>query len=110
MGPSEACIKAVDVAVEERGAGGGTIKLPAPVGKMKRSPRPVRVEAEAGSATSWDRPAEHSYLVRLCRGERAVVVAAGMSKAAAECLADRVRELLSTTCGSSRGLCTGEHQ
>ncbi|MGC8628090.1 MAG: hypothetical protein ACP5VR_11200 [Acidimicrobiales bacterium] len=92
-----ACAIAVDAAVQERG----------PRGKVKRSCTDVgegraktfgwdrlSVEVTAGSATSWDRPAERSYLVKLCRDELSVIVGWGLSRQSAESLAERLVELL----------------
>ena len=54
----------------------------------------LRIEVTLGSATSWDRPLERSYLVRLRRGDLAVIVGWGLSHKSAESLADRLAELL----------------
>ena len=54
----------------------------------------LHVEVTAGSATSWDRPVELSYLVRLRRDDLSVIVGWGLSRRSAESLAERVVELL----------------
>jgi hypothetical protein len=96
--------------VEEGGAGGGTKKALVSVDNLQQT-APLRIEVEPGSATSWGRAPEHSYLVRLCRGERAVVLAAGMTRAGAEHLAGHARELLGPAVvdptGASEALVTG---
>ena len=89
----------MDVAVEEGGAGGGTKKTLLVVGNLQRT-APLRVEVGPGSATSWGRPAESCYLVRLCRDDQAVVLAVGMAKAAVEHLAGRLCDLLAPGAGS----------
>jgi len=98
MGPRDACGQAVEVVVEKGGAGGET-KAPCgfvdeeALARIDASGR-VRVEVTLGSATSWDRPVDRSYLVRVRRGELAVVVGWSLSRRSAESLAERVAELL----------------
>jgi hypothetical protein len=55
---------------------------------------PVTVEVGHGSACSWDRPAAMSFLVRVRKGERALVIAIGLSRTSATSLAERLSELL----------------
>ncbi len=88
----------MDVVVEKGGAGGETkarcgIVDKAGLARMIASGR-VHVEVTAGSATSWDRPAERSYLVRVRRDDLAVIVGWGLSHRSAESLAERLVELL----------------
>jgi hypothetical protein len=54
----------------------------------------LHVEVTAGSATSWDRPVDRSFLVRVRRDELAVVVGWGLCRMSAESLAERLAELL----------------
>jgi hypothetical protein len=54
----------------------------------------VIVEVDMGSASSWGRPPARSWLVRLRRADRCVVVAVGLSRVAADHLADSIRWLL----------------
>jgi hypothetical protein len=54
----------------------------------------LAVEVDVGSATSWGRTPDRSWLVRLCRAERSLVIAAGLSHAVAEHVATRLSELL----------------
>lgn len=54
----------------------------------------VIVEVDMGSASSWGRTPARSWLVRLRRADRCVVVAIGLSQAAAEHLAVSIRGLL----------------
>jgi hypothetical protein len=54
----------------------------------------VGVKVEAGSATSWDRPADQAWLIRLHRGRQSVIVAWGLHREAAERLAARIADLL----------------
>jgi hypothetical protein len=83
--------------VEKGGAGGGT-KPSCGYGdntlaSMVASGR-LHVEVTLGSATSWDRPVERAYLVRMRRDELSVVLGWGLSRGSAESLAERVAELL----------------
>ncbi len=57
---------------------------------------PTTVEVDCGSATSRGRPAGAAWMVRLRRGEKAVIVAIGRSRAAAGRLADQLTELVAT--------------
>ena len=97
MGPRRICIKDVDVAVEKGGAGGET---KAPGGYVDRGLETMAVwdrlliEVTPGSATSWDRPVDRSYLVRVRRDEFSVVVGWGLSRRSAESIAERLIELL----------------
>jgi hypothetical protein len=54
----------------------------------------VIVEVDMGLASSWGRSPERSWLVRLGRGDRWVVVAIGLSRVATVHLAEAIRELL----------------
>jgi len=60
----------------------------------QRNAAPLTVEADMGSASSRGRPPERSWLVRLRRSDRSVVVAIGLRRQAAERLAAQVTELL----------------
>jgi hypothetical protein len=62
-----------------------------------RHAAPVTVEVGYGSATSRGRPPERAWLVRLRRGERSVIVAVGLRHSAADRLATKIAELLTTT-------------
>jgi hypothetical protein len=55
---------------------------------------PVTVEIDRGSASSRGRPPERSWLIRLRRGDRQVVVAVGLPHHGAQSLAEQIRELL----------------
>jgi hypothetical protein len=97
MRPRGTCLKDVDVAVEKGGAGGET---KAPYGYVDKGLATVavwgrlRIEVAPGSATSWDRPVDRSYLVRVRRDELSVVVSWGLSRRSAESLAERLAEVL----------------
>jgi hypothetical protein len=54
----------------------------------------VKIEVEAGSATSWDRPADQAWLIRLHRGGKSVIVAWGLQRGTAEYLAAKIADLL----------------
>jgi hypothetical protein len=54
----------------------------------------VQVEVDMGSASSRGRPPERAWLVRLRRSDRTVVVAIGLSRSAAERLAEQISDLL----------------
>ncbi|MHB1497090.1 MAG: hypothetical protein ACYCXN_04170 [Acidimicrobiales bacterium] len=58
----------------------------------------LSVEVDRGSATSWDRPPDLAWLVRLRRGGAQVVVAWGLSHASAERLAQKVTDVLCGCC------------
>jgi hypothetical protein len=54
----------------------------------------ISVEIDHGSTSSKGRPAGKTWLVRLRRGDEAVIVAIGMTNATAERLAERIRRLV----------------
>lgn len=58
------------------------------------SPQPFTVEVDAGSASSWGRPPDRAWLVQLHRADRSVIVAIGLSRTAADHLAERIAELV----------------
>lgn len=55
---------------------------------------PVSVEVDMGSASSRGRRPEQAWLVRIRRGDRAVIVAIGLRRSAAERLAEQLTDLL----------------
>jgi hypothetical protein len=57
------------------------------------------VEVDTGSATSWGRPADRAWLVRLRRGERSVIVAWGLSHASAKRVAEQIIDVVCGGCG-----------
>lgn len=58
---------------------------------------PVTAEVDHGSASSRGRPPEQTWLVRLRRADRAVVVAIGLSRTAAEHLAEHIADVIAPT-------------
>jgi hypothetical protein len=56
--------------------------------------QPVTIEVDTGSASSWGRPPDQTWLVRLRRADRSIIVTIGLSRTAADCLAERITELL----------------
>jgi hypothetical protein len=60
----------------------------------QRNAAPVTVEVDMGSARSRGRPPGRSWLVRLRRSDRSVIVAIGLRRPAAERLAAQLVELL----------------
>lgn len=62
----------------------------------------LAIEVEAGSASSWDRPPEQAWLIRVRRGQRSVIVAWGLSRPAAEHIAERIADVV---CGPARRGC-----
>jgi hypothetical protein len=54
----------------------------------------VVVEVDRGSASTRGRPPEMTWLIRLRRGEHCVIVAIGLSRGAAEYLADHIADVL----------------
>jgi len=67
----------------------------------QRNATPVTVEVDMGSASSRTRPPERSWLVRLRRSDRSVIVAIGMRRPAAERLASQITQLLEPTPSSN---------
>jgi hypothetical protein len=57
----------------------------------------ISVEVDMGSASSRGRPPEHSWLVRIRRSDRAVIVAIGLRRRAADRLAEQLTDLLADT-------------
>jgi hypothetical protein len=55
---------------------------------------PLTVEIDTGSASSRGRPPDRIWLVRLSRGDRSVVVTVGLSRTAAQHLADHIAEIV----------------
>lgn len=67
------------------------------------APGDLSVEVDAGSATSADRVPERSWLVRLRRRDTSVIVAWGLSRPAAQHLAQRISEVVRTVAPSPGG-------
>jgi hypothetical protein len=63
--------------------------------QREQSRGPVTVEVDFGSASSRGRSPDRSWLVRLRRGQDSVIVTVGLSRPAAESLAEQLVELLS---------------
>jgi hypothetical protein len=55
---------------------------------------PVVVEVDYGSASSRGRPPERSWMVRMRRAERSVIVAIGRPRHGADRLAEQITDLL----------------
>lgn len=62
---------------------------------------PVVVEVDFGSSSSRGRLAERSWMVRMCRGERSVIVAIGLPRHAADRLAEQITDLINWAPGDS---------
>ncbi len=56
--------------------------------------QPVTVEIDIGSASTRGRPPDRAWLLRLRRGDRQVITTIGLSRTAAEHLAEQVIDLL----------------
>jgi hypothetical protein len=56
--------------------------------------QPLTVEVDIGSASSWGRQSNQAWLVRLRRADRSIIVAIGLSRTAADSLAERIAELV----------------
>jgi hypothetical protein len=52
------------------------------------------VEIDRGSTSTRGRPTDRTWLVRLRRADRAVIVAIGLDQASAQHLTDRIDQLL----------------
>ncbi len=55
--------------------------------------QPVTVEIDIGSASTRGRPTDRAWLLRLRRGDRQVITTIGLSRTAAEHLAEQVIDL-----------------
>ena len=58
---------------------------------------PVTVEVDMGSASSRGRLPERSWIVRMRREDRSVIVAIGLPRAGADRLAEQIADLLNRT-------------
>ena len=58
------------------------------------STQPLTVEIDTGSASSRGRPPDQAWMVRLRRADRTVIVAVGLSRTAAEHLANHITEVV----------------
>jgi hypothetical protein len=58
------------------------------------TPPPLTVEIDRGSTSTRGRPAHRTWLVRLRRADRAVILAIGLDHATAQNLTDRIDRLL----------------
>jgi hypothetical protein len=55
---------------------------------------PLSVEVDTGSASSRGRPPDRAWMVRLRRADRSIIVAIGLSRTAADSLAERIAQLI----------------
>lgn len=58
---------------------------------------PLTVEIDHGSTSAKQRPAGRVWLVRLRRGDRAVIIATGLGRPSADHLAHQITQLLNPT-------------
>jgi hypothetical protein len=58
------------------------------------SAQPLTVEIDAGSTSSRGRPPGQAWMIRLRRGDRSVILAVGLSRTAAEHLAEHIAEIV----------------
>jgi hypothetical protein len=56
--------------------------------------KPVTVEVDLGSASSRGRRPDRAFIVRMRRGEQSVIVAIGLTRDAADRLAEQIAELV----------------
>jgi hypothetical protein len=56
--------------------------------------QPLTVEIDTGSASSRGRPPHHAWMIRLRRGDQSVIVTVGLSRTAAQHLADHIAEIV----------------
>jgi hypothetical protein len=70
---------------------------------VSRSGAALIVEVDTGSASSRGRPPERAFMIRLRRADASVIVTVGLSRVAAERLADHIADVV----GGSRPA-TGE--
>lgn len=66
----------------------------APPGRAAREGNPLVVEADVGSTSSKGRAPGQAWLVRIRRGDQAVIVAIGLSRSCAERLAEKIAALM----------------
>lgn len=62
--------------------------------RQRHTTTPAVAEADKGSASSRGRHPDQAWLVRLRRGERAIIVAIGLRRPAADRLAEQINDLL----------------
>jgi hypothetical protein len=55
------------------------------------------VEVDHGSTSSKDRPSGRVWMIRLRRGNRSVILIAGLGRASADTLADQIRAVINPT-------------
>lgn len=65
--------------------------------RQRLAAAPIAIEVDMGSATSRGRVPEHAWLVRIRRGDRSVIIAAGLRRGAADRLAEQLADLLTDT-------------
>ena len=58
------------------------------------STQPLTVEIDTGSASSRGRPPDRHWMIRLRRGDQSVIVTVGLSRTAAQHLADHIAEIV----------------
>lgn len=58
------------------------------------SAQTLTVEVDAGSASSWGRSPDRAWMVRLRRADHTLIVAIGLSRTAADNLAERITEVV----------------
>jgi hypothetical protein len=56
--------------------------------------QPLTVEIDIGSASTCGRPPDHHWTIRLRRGDKSVIVNVGLTKIAAQHLADHIAEIV----------------
>jgi len=56
--------------------------------------QPLTVEIDIGSASTRGRPPDHHWMIRLRRGDKSVIVNVGLTRIAAEHLADHIAEIV----------------
>ena len=56
--------------------------------------QPLIVEIDTGSASTRGRPPDHHWMIRLRRGDQSVIVNVGLTRIAAEYLADHIAEII----------------
>jgi hypothetical protein len=62
--------------------------------KRRPAAEPLTVEVDHGSTSAKQRPTGRVWLVRLRRGERAVIIATGLGRPSADHLAHQIHQLL----------------
>ena len=57
----------------------------------------LTVEVDTGSASTWGRPPDQTWVVRLRRNDHSIIIAIGLTRSAADHFAERITEIVQRT-------------